>query len=111
MIALVKITSHVKTYRPGEKLGPEFSEQDLKRLKRLKGIEGSDDYEDSDDTFFGNGEPAEFLTEKELNKLNKAKIVEYAESIGLDGLKVEIPKEDLVTAVLNHTEEIENSAE
>ncbi|WMJ88869.1 hypothetical protein [Anaerocolumna sp. MB42-C2] len=111
MIALVIITSQVKTYKPGEKLGSEFNEEDIKRLKRLKAIEGAEDFDDSEDTFFGDGEPAEFLTEKELNKLNKAKIVEYAGSIGLDELKAEMSKEELVDAVLNYTEEMENAAE
>ncbi|WFR55362.1 hypothetical protein QA584_17325 [Anaerocolumna sp. AGMB13025] len=111
MIALVKITSHVKTYKPGEKLGSEFSDKDMKRLMRLKAVEGAEEYEDSDDPIFGNGEPAEFLSEKELNKLTKPKIVEYAKSIGLNGLTADQSKEDLVKAALNYTEEIENSAE
>jgi len=38
-------------------------------------------------------------------------MVEYAISIGLDGLKAEMSKEELVKAVLNYTEEMENSAE
>ncbi|MGB8452736.1 MAG: hypothetical protein WCD89_10415 [Anaerocolumna sp.] len=111
MIALVKITSHIKTYKPGEKLGLEFAEEDICRLKKLKAIEGAEDSEDSDDTLFEDGEPAAFLADKELNKLNKTKLVEYAISIGLDGLKAEMSKEELVKAVLNYTEEMENSAE
>jgi len=47
MIALVKITSHIKTYKPGEKLGLQFAEEDIYRLKKLKAIEGADDFDDS----------------------------------------------------------------
>ncbi len=112
MIALVKITSPIKTYEPGETLGSEFNEKDLQRLRRLKAVEGSEDAAaDLDENIFGADDTDTFLTNKELTKLNKSKLVEYAESIGLGGLTAEMSKEDLMKAVLNYTEEMENTEE
>ncbi len=110
MIALVKITSHEKTYKPGETLGDEFTSEDISRLKRLKVVEGAVDSIDSEDALFGDGELV-FLTEKELNKLAKAKLIEYAKSIGLDDLTIAPSKEELVVAILNYIEELEDKTE
>lgn len=112
MIALQKITTEVKTYKPGETLGLEFSEKDLIRLKKLKAIEGTDFNFNSDEELFGEDEPLVFLSESELNKFsNKAKLVEYACSIGLEELTTDLKKEELIDAILNYIEEIEANQE
>jgi hypothetical protein len=109
MIALVNITSHIRTYRPGEKLGSEFSEKDIKRLTKLKAIDGAADIEDDelDGEFFGSREPDAFLTDKELNKKKKDELIIYATQIGLNGLTMDSSKEQLVNGILNYIEEVE----
>lgn len=109
MLALVKITSHIRTYEPGQKLGSEFSENEIKRLIRLKAIDGSEDYVENidDDDFFNGNDPDEFLTESELSKLKKDELLEYATKIGLNGLTKNSTNEQLVNDILNYIEEIE----
>ncbi len=112
MIALNKITSSVKTYEPGDKLGSEFSEKDIKRLMRLKAVDGAADIEaddDSDGKLFGSGEPKSFLNEKELEKIpNKEKLIEYAEKIGINGLDTKASRAELTNSILNYIEELED---
>lgn len=114
MIALNRITTHVKTYEPGETLGSEFSEKDIERLIRLKAVDGAGDIEqddDSDGELFGSGEPDSFLVEKDLNKLKKDQLIEYAVKIGLNGLTMELSKEQLVNDIINYIEEMEAAGE
>lgn len=112
MIAINRITSHIKTYEPGDQLGSEFSEKDLKRLIRLKALDGAKDFDaddDSDEELFGTGEPDSFLTEKELDKIKtKELLIEYAVKIGLNGLDIKSSREELTNSILNYIEEMED---
>lgn len=111
MIALNRITSHIKTYEPGEKLGSEFSERDIKRLIRLKAVDGAADIvtdDETDEELFGSGEPDSFLTKEGLDKIKtKELLIEYARKIGLDGLDIKTSREVLTNSILNYIEEIE----
>ena len=109
MIALTRIKSHVREYKKGEALGNEFSSEELKRLVRLNVIDGAHDVEE--DYFFGE-DPTEFLTEEELGKIpNKAKLIEYAQSIGLDELSEKMSREEITSSILNYIEEMEDHEE
>jgi hypothetical protein len=109
MRALTRITTQVKTYLPGEVLGKELTPKDIERLVKKKAVENSDEGEDE---LFGSKKPPVFLTEKELNKLSsKAKLIDYAQSIGLEGLTDKDSKNQLIDSIKNYIEELEDSNE
>lgn len=111
MIALTKIRSHVRSYKRGDVLGEEFTQDDIKRLVRLKAVEGTDYNFDAETAFFG-VETTAFLTETELHKISsKVKLIEYAQSIGLEELSTEMKREEITDSILNYIEEMEATEE
>ena len=103
MKALVKITNQVKTYLPGDSLGKEFSKEDIERLIRKKAVEAGNTEEEE---LFDDNSSTEFLDEKALKKFSsKAKLIDYAKSIGLENLVESETKDKLIDAILNYIAE------
>lgn len=106
-IAKVIIVTQEKEYKKGDKLPGTFPKADLERLKKQGFVYSDSDVDDNlEEEAFGYNEDEQFnfLSEKELRKLNKDKLVEYAVTIGLE-LVVDEPKEQLISTVLNYIEE------
>ncbi|MFA9464050.1 MAG: hypothetical protein ACERKN_07125 [Velocimicrobium sp.] len=119
VIAKTRILVKKKIYKPGE-LITELSEAEEEILIKQRAAEKnkfetatiSKNHEKSlkDDLFPGANvkETDSFMTEDELKKMTKQKLVEYAESIGLEGLDARDKLDSLVSDILNFMEESED---
>lgn len=105
-IAVMNIKSSRKTYKKGDVLGKEFSDDDIKRFLKAGAVfSRGESYFDEIEEF---QEPV-FLEEESLRKMKtKADLVDYGKSIGVD-ISNEITKEEMINALLNYIEEAENS--
>jgi hypothetical protein len=120
--ARVNIETARRRYRPGEAITERLSEADLAHFRErnfiieeddvMEGASGDGSPDGWPDSIPGTGgtetEADEdwtgFKDETALNRMTKDEIVEYAAQIGLK-LDISKVKVDLVSAVLNYTEE------
>ena len=128
--AKVNIETADRSYRPGEAIRDRLSDADMAFLRRHGFIAEESDADDGTgkdaadggrEAYQGNipgilppGEEGEGLPEYKdedgLKKMTKDEIVEYAGSIGLT-IAPDMLKNDMIEAVLNHTEEQMSEAE
>lgn len=119
--ARVNIETARRNYKPGEVIAERLSDADLEFLRKRgflteefeSGEDGpGDDYAGSPDGISWAGsqgedmeDSAEYKDEAALKRMSKEEIVEYAESVGL-AIESEMLKNDMIEAVLNHTEQL-----
>ncbi|MCM1245920.1 MAG: hypothetical protein NC293_09800 [Roseburia sp.] len=120
VVAKVHILYNSVTYKPGEELpnnNPEMVKAWIEAgtaevVEDPKDSEAGDqdgDLPDPEDGIPEDDVP-ELYTEKQLDKLSsKSAIVEYAESIGLSGLDVNLHRPELIDKVLAYIEEVQKS--
>lgn len=87
-------------YEIGEVIKEKINQAELQRLIDIGAIE--------DDNILSETEEIVFLTEEDLKRMqSKQKIVEYANSIGLE-LNIELKKDDLISNIIVYTDEMLN---
>lgn len=117
MIYKVKtnITGPSKNYHPGDILGDEFSEEEIKRFCSCravcpvgaKPVVSESDTTDEEISNDDETEKIDMLSEDELKKLSSKKaIMQYAESIGMEPMEESMTRPEMIDKVLAYQEEV-----